>query len=125
HRVHAVAPARAHVAVAAQELAVVGQHEGVSAADSGLPVSQARRNARAQHGHQGHVLVGGVVLARQYLRRLDLEMRVEVAIGLVVAYGLVVALHRASSYTVCPRSLNTRPWSSRLSACPAKKSPPG
>src|SRR5207248_4330202 len=128
HRVHSVAPARADVAVGADELALVGEHEMVHAADAVVAVAQARRYARAEHRDERHVHVGRVVLARQDLRRLDLEVRVEVAIRLVVAEHIVVADHAwppARSYTVWPRRRKWRPWSRRLSAWPAKKSPCG
>src|SRR5258706_1241395 len=129
HRVHAVAPAGADVAVRADELAFVGQHEMVHSADAALAIAKARRDARSEHRDQGHVLVGGVVLARQDLRRVDLEIRIEIAIGRVFAQQVFVAIHALlpaiRSYTVWPRRRKCRPWSRRLSAWPAKNRPVG
>jgi hypothetical protein len=50
----------------------------VHAADADLGVPDAGRDAGAQHRHDHHVFVGDVVLARQHLDRVVLEVVVAV-----------------------------------------------
>nr|GEU28394.1 hypothetical protein [Tanacetum cinerariifolium] len=77
HRIRAVARRGGDGAAVA---AAVRQHEVVHAAQARGAVADAGRHARAQHGHDQHVLVGEIVFARQDLGRFAIEGAVVVQI---------------------------------------------